>query len=73
MYKFKTSIIKANTYIDIIYIEAINNKLLYTYSDSSFRNPTNAKDILLKLYKNIYLTHSPTKNVSFDFYIFLMH
>ena len=73
MCEFKTYTIKANTYIDIIYIEAINNKLLYTYSDSSYRNPTNAKDILLKIYKNIYLTHSPTKNALFYFYIFLMH
>lgn len=73
MYKFKTYTIKANTYIDLIYIESINNKLLYIYSDSSYKNPKNAKDILLKLYKNIYLTHVPTKNASFDFYIFLMH
>ena len=46
MYKFKTYTIKANTYIDLIYIESINNKLLYIYSDSSYRNPTNAKDII---------------------------
>lgn len=73
MCEFKTYTIYANTYIDMIFIEAINNKLFYTYSDSPFRNPTNAKDILLKIYKNTYLTHSPTKNASFDFYIFLMH
>ena len=73
MYKFKTYTIKANTYIDLIYIESINNKLLYIYSDSSYRNPTNAKDIILKLYKNIYLTRVTTVNASIDFFIFLMH
>ena len=73
MYKFKSYSLKAGTYINIIFIEMINNKPLYSYSASPYRYSKDIKEILLKIYKKVYLTFDPMNNNLFDVHIFLMH